>query len=418
MNIPIPEFLRPKGDKSIWFIVVCLAMFSIAAVYSSSQGVAMRAESSSLYFTFFRHAIFLFGGLIMMFAAHKVDYNYYSSFSKYLLFYVCGPLLLYAFAFGTDGRWIYIPGTTTTFQPSELAKFVLIMYLAREITLRQKTIKNFKDGLLPILAPVVAVTALVIPSDFSTAMLILITSFVMMIIGRVNYKYTLGLLGIGVFVLTIFFSWLLHGPENLMFGSMKRWKGRLATYQKNVFSENRLSQISDQEKLAYTAIANGGFFGQGPGKGQQKNFLPEAYSDFIFAIIIEEYGLIGGMMVVLLYLLFFYRCIIIFIKSPGTFGGLLAISLALSLVIQAYMNIMVTVGLLPVTGVTLPLISRGGTSIMISCLAIGVILSVDYYFEKHQPRKKKKPKELVKKPQKPKKKPPKNRLGGLTLGDI
>ncbi len=412
------EFLKPRGDKLIWGTIILMALFSILAVYSSTKALAFRTDGSTEWFAL-KHARFLIAGLFVMFAAHKIDYNYYSGIAKYCL-YTCVPVLLLTLLFGRDGRWLTLPFTSTEFQPSEIAKFVLIMYLARVISKNQDNIKTFKDGLIPILVPVLLVCGLILPADFSTSILILITSFIMMIIGRVNYKYTLGLFTIGMVSITFFFTWLLKAPDHLLLGRTKVWKTRLLLYKNNMFAENSKDHLSYQEKLAYIAIANGGLLGQGPGKSHQKNFLPEAYSDYIYAVIAEEYGFVGAMFVIFLYLFFFYRCILIFIKSPGNFGALLAVSLALSLVIQALMNIMVTVGLLPVTGVTLPLISRGGTSILITCLAIGVILSVDHYIElnnnKPQKRRKKKPS--------PKKATPKptdktdKKLGGLDLGKI
>ncbi len=405
----IKQLFKLRGDKGIWLFVLFIAMFSILAVYSSTKSLAFRSlGGNSVEYYAFRHAIFLFIGLGFMFIAHKVDYNNYSWVAKWLL-YLCFPLLLVTLLIGKDGRWLTVLGNQ--FQPSEIAKFVLIIYLARVISKNQKKIKTFKDGLLPILLPVLGICSLIILADFSTAMLILITSFIMMIIGRVNFKYILGLFTIGMVSLTIFFTWLLKAPDSMLIGRQDVWKKRVLSYKDNFFSTDK-NNYQYQEKMAYIAIANGGVIGKGPSKGQQKNFLPEAYSDYIFAVIAEEYGFLGALIVIGLYLYFFYRCIFIFTKSEGTFGGLLAISLALSLVIQAMMNICVTVGLLPVTGVTLPLISRGGTSILITCLAIGVILSVDHYTEVNGPKKRKK------QPQKKERDEPikKRKLGGLNFG--
>jgi len=374
----IKELFKLRGDKGIWLFVLFIAMFSILAVYSSTKSLAFRSPTgNSVEYLAFKHAMFLFIGLGLTFFAHKIDYNNYSWVAKYLL-YLCFPLLLGTLIFGKDGRWISILGNQ--FQPSEIAKFVLIIYLARVISKNQNTIKTFKDGLLPILLPVLGICSLIILADFSTAMLILITSFIMMIVGRVNFKYIFGLFTLGMITITIFFTWLLKAPDSLLIGRQDVWKNRIVSYKDNFFSDNK-DNLDQQEKFANIAIAHGGIIGKGAGKGLQKNFIPEAYSDFIFAVIAEEYGFLGALIVICLYLYFFYRCIFIFTKSEGTFGGLLAISLALSLVIQAMLNICVTVGLLPVTGVTLPLISRGGTSILITCLAIGVILSVDHYTE-------------------------------------
>ncbi len=420
----IKELLSPKGDKFIWGIVIALSLFSILVIYSATKALAFRSSMTTELFAI-RHAVFIIIGLVTMFIAHKIDYNYYSAFAKYML-YAIVPILVLTLFFGVEGRWLNIPFTETTFQPSELAKFILIMYLARVISKNQATIKSFKEGLLPILIPVLIVTALIIPSDFSTAILILITSFIMMIVGRINYKYILAMMFIGITSISLFFGWLLNAPDSLMFGRTKVWKNRLAAYKSNMLSEDKRSAMTFQERHAFIAIANGGILGQGPGKSHQKNFLPEAYSDYVFAIIAEEYGFWGAMLIVCLYLFFFWRCVLIFIKSPGTFGGLLAVSLALSLVIQALMNIMVTVGLLPVTGVTLPLVSWGGTSIIMTCLAIGIILSVDHYYwinrdtinKKPKSKNQKKDAEPIVEEPKVDKPAPEKKLGGLNLGRI
>jgi len=368
-----------KGDKAIWAVVAILALFSILAVYTSTKTLAYKYAGGNTEIYALRHTFYLIIGMVLMYIAHLADYNYYSKIAQILL-YFCIPLLLITGIFGRDGRWIDIPFINLSFQPSELAKIALIMYLARVITLKQKTIRSLKEGFFPVFGPVVLVCALIVPFDLSTAVLIFITSLIMMFVGRVPFRYVLGVIGATIVAATMTISLLFVLPdETLKKGRLGTWHSRISTFKSAMATPYYEKDITKQATQARIAIVNGYPLGEGPGKSRQKNFLPEAYSDYIYAIIIEEYGIIGMMTIVFLYLFFLYRCILIFVKSPGDFGALLAVSLAISIVTQAMMNMMVNVGLLPVTGVTLPLISRGGTSIMITSLAIGVILSVDHY---------------------------------------
>lgn len=383
-----------KGDKWIWGIVAALAAFSILAVYSCSQVLVGRFEGTAESYAL-KHAFFLSLGLITIFFVHRMDYNLFSKGARWLLM-ACVPVLIGTLFLGRSGRWIDFPGFSL--QPSEIAKLALIMYLASVISKKQSKIKSLKDGFIPILLPVLGICAIIFPSDLSTAILIFLTSLVMMFIGRTPMKYIFALVTVSLVGVMFSVFLLLNLPDEMLVMRTDVWKNRIIQYQEAASKQ----KIHFHQEQAYIAIANGRI-GLGPGKSQQRNLLPEAYSDYIYAIVIEEYGPIGMLAVIFLYLFLFYRCLLIFRRSPGTFGALLAISLAISLVSQAFLNLMVTVGLLPVTGVTLPFVSRGGTSIIVTSLAIGVILSVDFYNQKGKKRKPRKPK---------KPRPPKNKDKG------
>lgn len=310
-----------------------------------------------------------------MYLAHLINFNYYSRIAQ-LMLYISIPLLLITLAFGTDihdaRRWLTVPIIDISFQTSDLAKLALIMYVARILSRKQHIIDDFDQGFLPVIIPVLLVCVLIMPADLSSALLLFFTCLIVMFIGRVRLKH-MGLaiwMGITVFMLVIAISSFTSYE-----GRLGTWKNRIANFMDD--SEGESYQVV-QSKIA---IANGGLVRLAPGKSVQRNFLPHPYSDFIYAIIIEEYGLLGGLMVMVLYLWLLQRAIRIFVKSPGAFGALLAVGLAISLVIQAMMNMAVTVNLLPVTGLTLPLVSMGGTSLLFTSVSIGIILSVSRYIE-------------------------------------
>ncbi len=255
-----------------------------------------------------------------------------------------------------------------TFQTSDLAKLTLIIYLARLLTKKQHTIKDFRSAFVPLMIPVLLVVFLILPANLSTAAMLFIISLVLMLIGGINWKYILGLVVMGAFVLGVFIFILSQLPDNQ--------QGRLITWKHRI--ENHINKTGDNYQVdqAMIAIASGGFFGKMPGNSTQRNFLPHPYSDFIFAIIVEEYGLLGGGFVVLLYLILLFRAVVIVTKIPKTFGAFLSIGVAFSLVFQAMINMTVAVGIVPVTGQPLPLVSMGGTSIWFTSLSLGILLSV------------------------------------------
>ncbi len=365
-----------KGDRVIWIVVAILSVFSVLAVYSSTGTLAYKYQSGNTEYYLIKHFGILILGLLLMFLAHMVPYKYYARISQ-LAIWISVPLLLYTLLFGTSlneaSRWYTLPLINITFQPSDLAKLALIIYVARLLSKKQEDIQDLKKGFISIMIPVIIITGLILPTNLSTAAMIFATCLVLMFVGRVRFRYLflLVLTGIASFALLILVA--MNSPK---------LNGRFGTWQTRIESfTHGDSEANYQVEQAKIAIAYGKVFGKMPGNSIQKNFLPHPYSDFIFAIIIEEFGIIGGTIVVLLYLILFFRAIKIVTKSPRNFAAFLTFGVAFSLVFQAMVNMMVAVNLLPVTGQTLPLISMGGTSIWFTSIAIGIILSVSREIE-------------------------------------
>lgn len=356
---------RLRGDKVIWITIFLLALVGILAIYSASSSLSFRTAGDNTEYFMFTHLIQLCMGLVIMYVIHLVNYRLFAKISSFLLLATI-PLLVYTIIQGSEineaARWITIFGQS--FQPSELAKLALIIYLAKLLTQRQAVIKDFNEGFLPALFWVTVVCGLIAPADLSTAGLIFFTSIMLMFVAGVDTKY-LGVLGlVGIFALFI------------LFGTAKRadtWRTRIDDYVERL--SNPDYDANYQTNQANIAIASGGIIGKGVGKSTQRNFLPHAHADFVYAIIIEEYGLMGGILVLVLYLILLFRSVSIVTVSK-TFGALMASGLSFLVVMQAFLNIGVTVGLLPVTGLPLPMVSMGGTSIIFTCIALGIILSV------------------------------------------
>jgi cell division protein FtsW len=366
-----------KGDRAIWMVVIFLSIFSLLAVYSSTGTLAYRFRSGNTEYYIIKHFIVMLLGLGLMLLASRIKYTYYSRISQ-LALWVAAPLLLLTLIRGTTineaNRWLTLPIINISFQSSDFAKLALIMFVARILTKKQEMIKDFKEAFVPVLLPILIITGLILPANFSTAAVLFITCVILMFVGGVNFKYIMAMGGIGLVALALFIVIVLNMPEK---GRVLTWKSRIEAYAGNSGDNYQ----ADQSKIA---IASGGVFGKLPGNSTQRNFLPHAYSDFIYAIIIEEYGLAGGFFVLLLYLILFYRGVKIAKQSPGTFGALLAAGLSFSLVFQAMINMAVAVNIFPVTGQPLPLISMGGTSLWFSSLAIGIILSVSRKIEENE----------------------------------
>lgn len=399
-NINIRQFFTPnissmggnlasktKGDKVIWGIVVILTLVSLLVVYSSTGSLAYKYSKSTESYLFKQFGFIMLGVMIIYFA-HRVNYTFYSRLAK-LLFLISIPLLIYTYFFGAkinDGsRWIKLPVINMTFQTSDFAKLALFMYLSRQLSRSQNVIKDFKKGFLPVIIPVGIICLLIAPANLSTALLVAGTSFLLMFIGRVNTKHILITIGIAAIPLVILFSVAVSSydktehrakdlPAIFSAGRIPTWISRIQTflYGDKVDGDEKSYQIN-QAKIA---ISSGGWMGVGPGNSKARNFLPHSYSDFIYAIIIEEYGLLGATFMVFIYLLFLYRCIRLYRKCPFAFGAFLALALSFTLVIQALANMGVAVNAFPNTGVTLPLVSMGGSSFLFTCLSIGIILSV------------------------------------------
>ncbi len=375
---------RTKGDKVIWAIVILLTMVSILVVYSSIGSLAYRMNKSTESYLF-RQVGYICLGVLIIYFAHRVNYTIYSRVSS-ILFVISIPLLLYTLRYGSHindaSRWIKLPVINLTFQTSDLAKLALFMYMSRLLSRRQNVIKDFKKGFLPLIIPVGIICLLIAPANLSTALLIGGIALLLMFIGRVKVRHIMLVVGAAcipiILLITVASHYYNHEdhvtkdlPAVLSFGRMPTWIKRVQDF---MYADKE--DASYQVQQAKIAIATGGIFGKGPGKSEERNFLPHPYSDFIYAIIIEEYGLVGGAVILLIYLLFLFRSIKLFRRCPYAFGAFLAVALSFTLVIQALVNMAVNVNLFPTTGVTLPLISMGGSSLLFTCFAIGIILSV------------------------------------------
>jgi len=386
---------KTKGDKVIWAAVVVLALVSLLVVYSSTGSLAYRLSKSNESYLF-KQVVFIGIGIMIIYFLHKVNYKLYSQIAR-LLFLLSIPLLVYTLFFGVrlneGSRWIKLPIIQMTVQTSDLAKLALFMYMSRLLSKKQDMIKDFRTGFLPVVIPVGLICLLIAPANLSTALLIGATSMLIMFIGRVSIKHILLVIGVVMIPVLILISMaVIHHKQNngeivkaethsKLFARVNTWVNRVENFMYGGMADAD-DDDNYQVNQAKIAIATGGWMGMGPGNSRARNFLPHPYSDFIFAIIIEEYGLIGGMFITFIYLVFLFRCIRIFKRCPYAFGAFLALALSFTLVIQALANMAVNVNLFPVTGVTLPLVSMGGSSFIFTCIAIGIILSVASNVEK------------------------------------
>jgi cell division protein FtsW len=359
-----------KGDPVIWAVILLLSIFSLLAVYSSTGSLAYRFQGGNTSYYILKHATILLMGLVITYVTHLIPYKYFSRISQMLL-YISIPLLIVTLIYGVTknqaSRWLSVPGLSLTFQTSDIAKLAIVMFTARILSKKQDNIKDFKSAFKPLVMPLLLVCALVLPANLSTAMLIFATVFILMFIGRVNMAYLFGMIGIIVILLGSFITIALSNDWE---GRIGTWKNRIESY---VHAEDEDNYQVTQAKIA---IVSGGLVNLRPGKSMQRNFLPHPYSDFIFAIIIEEYGLAGGIMVLALYLYLLFRAAVLVRKSPRTFPAFLAIGLAVMITFQALINMAVVVNILPVTGQPLPMISMGGSSLLFTCIALGIIQSV------------------------------------------
>lgn len=371
---------RTKGDRWIWLIIIMLSMISIMAVYSATGTIAYKKGVAVEKYLLYKHVIFVLLGISMIYISHLLDYKYYAGISKVLMI-ITIPLLIYTLIFGASineaSRWVKIPVIGLTFQTSDLAKLALITFLARMLTKKQENIKDVKNSFLPIIGSVCLVTVLIAYANMSTALMLFGVSILLLIIGRISIKQIAIVTVVGGALMAII---LFYGPRGNTYVS------RIKAF---MHPEQQHADKTFQSDHAKIALATGGLFGKGPGNSTERNFLPHPYSDFIFAIIIEEYGTVGGLAIVILYLTLLYRCVRIVTRSPKAFGALLAAGLSFSLTIQAFANMAVAVGLGPVTGIPLPLVSMGGTSMIFTSIAFGIILSVSRDVEEYTSKKKK-----------------------------
>ncbi len=365
-----------KGDKVIWAFVALLALFSFMPVFSASSNLAyMRHGSGNAITYLLKHAVHIFIGFIIIYQIHKIPYHYFRGISMFLL-PVIWALLFYTLVKGTviDGanasRWMVIPFIGISFQTSTLAAIVLYVYVARYLSKKREIPVSFQASLLELWLPVFITLAFILPANFSTAALIFAMVIMLAFIGRYPIKYIAIIIGTGIAAFTLFVLVVLAFPDAFK-NRVDTWKNRIEN-----FTSDKPGEDDYQIEKAKIAIATGGVYGLGPGKSVQKNFLPQSSSDFIFAIIVEEYGLLGALTILGLYLLLLFRFVIAAHKANSMFGKLVVVGLGFPIVFQAIINMAVAVELLPVTGQTLPLISSGGSSIWMTCIAIGIILSV------------------------------------------
>ena len=366
------------GDRIIWSVILVLSLYSLLSVYSTSGILLVRNPGYSPSYFVFRHALFLMAGFIMIYITHLVPYRYFSRLSQ-LLVIIAIPLLITTLFFGQRineaSRWLEVPVIGLTFQTSDFAKLALIMYIARMLSRKQNEIKDFYRSFLPLIIPIVVICVLIMPEDLSTALIHFLTCVILMYIGRVNTRHLLLLSMAGIIVIGSYVGITIMTEQE---GRVGTWKNRIESF---IDKDTENYQV-EQAKIA---IASGGFFGKFPGNSTQRNFLPHPYSDFIYAVIIEEYGLLlGGIPILLMYLILLYRAGVMVRKSTRTFPAFLAVGLTIGLVMQAMVHMAVAVNIFPVTGQPLPFVSMGGTSLIITSISLGIILSVSKGIKEQQ----------------------------------
>ncbi len=390
-----------KGDKVIWIIALVLGVISLIVVYSATSALALNKYEGDTGKALMKHLTMLLFGFLMMFGASRINYKHYAKIAWVLLIPTLA-LLLYTLVFGRNindaSRSINVGGFS--FQPSEMAKIILITYLARQLIMMEGKVYKYKDFLIKIAAPILLTVALIFSENLSTALILIMVCLVLLFIGRVKILHILSLVGICVVGMGLYLAFdaiktshdnklgkrehleaVAQGTKSADEYKAKQnriltWYNRLKSMGEDKGEINRFDDSHMQRTYADIAVASGSIFGKGPGKSEQRNFLPHPYSDFIYAIIIEEYGIVGGFLVLLLYVIFFTRVIRIVGKRTLTFGALMAFGLGFLIVLQAMINMGVNIGLLPVTGQPLPFVSMGGTSLMATGIILGMILSV------------------------------------------
>ncbi len=361
-----------RGDRGIWAVMGILAVASVLAVYSSTSSLAFGRGGGDTEYYLLKHTIFLVMSIGAAWLASMVPFKKYLRYAP-ILWLLSVVLLLATMLFGLEineaRRWLQLPIIGMSFQPSEFAKIALILYVAAQIASRQEAIKGFREAFLPLLVPIIVVVGLIAPSDLSTAALLFGVCLIMLFIGRVDWKYIALLIGAAVMFLLILLALESVFPDLLR---VDTWKSRIEEF---LYQPEGGYQVQ-QAKMA---IARGYIFGEGPGSSIQRNFLPYPYADFIFAIIAEEYGLMGAAFIIMVYLFLLWRVVVIATRSTSVFAAMVTVGLGLNIVVQAFMNIAVSVQLVPVTGLTLPLISMGGSSVLITSIAIGILLSASHW---------------------------------------
>ena len=387
-----------RGDKVIWIVALLLGIVSLIVVSSASSALAVNNYGGNTGRVLLKHGTTLLIGFVMIFVFYLIDYKHYAK-AAWLLLIPCLALLAYTLLFGRNinsaSRSIGIG--FFSFQPSEVAKIILITYLARQLVMMGDNLHNFKDVILWLGLPIFATVGLIFPENLSTAAILLMVCMVMLFVGRVKFLHIMAIVGIGVVGLGLYiaFDALRTGvgnrraekalAENVANAEpFVPKKTRIATWINRIEAmgaskDEDYDPFDDhhyQQTYAKIAVATSSVFGKGPGKSEQRNFLPHPYSDFIYAIIVEEYGIFGALAVLMLYVILFTRVLRIMLKRPLTFGAYMAFGLGFLVIVQAMINMGVSVGLLPVTGQPLPFVSMGGTSMLATGIILGMILSV------------------------------------------
>lgn len=367
-----------KGDTTIWIVVFLLSIVSMITVYSATGTLAYKKMGGNTMFYLIRHGSFLLFGIGIIFAVHRINYKVFAKLSPLLLYVSVGLLvftLLSGVSLNSASRWVSIMGVQ--FQTSDLAKLALVLYVAKELGKHQDEIDNLSVSFWPIVKWIGIICLLIFPANFSTAAMLFLICCVIMYIGRINVKHILKLVGAIVVALGIMLAIAYAVPSIRNMGRVETWMGRIESFTgKGEHSDTEHDFQADHSKMA---IVHGGIIGQGPGNSTQRNFLPHPYSDFIYAIIVEETGILGGTVVLLLYLILLFRIRVIVKNSRGSTAAFMCAGLGVSLVIQALINMGVAVNIFPVTGQTLPFVSMGGTSVIFTSISIGIILNISRY---------------------------------------
>lgn len=377
MSLGARIYTELRGDRVIWMIIAVLSIFSILSVYSATGAMAYKMAGGDTEQYLLKHTIILGLGLVLTYLAYLTHYAKFKNIAPYLLLLAI-PALVFTMAMAPEingaRRWIQIPYVGITFQTSDFAKLALILFVAREITKHKDYIESFEKAFMPIILPIIMVFILIAPSDLSTALLLFVTCLIMMFVGRIDWKYialTI-ILGIVAFAILIVIGELF--PESALI-RVSTWVARI-----RAFIEGG-GELGYQIQHSMMAIANGDVVGVGPGNSVMRNYLPAPYSDFIYSTITEEYGLMGAFIVLAMYILLLFRTLRLITKSDKSFGAMAALGITMIIVFQALANMAVSVNLVPVTGLTLPLVSMGGTSILFTCISFGIILSVSKFVE-------------------------------------
>ncbi|MFN4083792.1 MAG: FtsW/RodA/SpoVE family cell cycle protein [Bacteroidia bacterium] len=382
--------IKPKGDPVMWMIIIFLMIIGLLAVYSTTSGLVNYAGKGSTEMYLLQQVVLLSVGFLIMLVIHTIPYKTFLKLAKIVL-YISYILLVLTITNGKEingaKRWLEIPFTPITIQTSELAKIALFVYITRYLAIKQDEIKDLKKTIIPLTIHIALICALIAPNNLSTAVVIFTSSMVILFIGRAKISHIIYVTLMMVFIGVIMLLANQVMPENYKFlGRNTTWQSRLKNFD-NPFGSNRdkeKNKTLEQKDYAQIAVATGGILGKGPGQSTIKNLFSQAYNDFIYAIINEEYGLWGALIILLLFMIFMFRAFRIIIKSPKASGALLAIGLSFSFCLQALIHMGVSTTLLPVTGLTLPFISKGGTSVIITCIAFGMIMSVSRFVEEEQ----------------------------------